>query len=272
MKDGDIQGRVTEVGYRNYARSKFLQMMVRLDVRPMTSLRDEVYRIYVEVGANDHLNPFSKIPVAERKHAQRKLSRAIEVWQNKWDLVESDDSEKWIEAWAINCVFKHWSCSSKFILERLMFLPIECSDSNEIPPVFRPEPFAVHDRFTNLSFIPYYQDEYIDRACKALRKHLGPYCKKIESRYAERGLGAFKKIAERDLIWAVSWQITRESFASLGTYPDKLYSEKNKNRHFIDPKNVDPITDIEFKHFHKSTVLRAVHKILKVIGIRPRTG
>lgn len=271
MKDGDIQGRVTQSGYRNYARSKFLLMMASLDRRPMTSLRDELYPVYIEVETDDHLKPFTNVPFAERKRAHKKLSRAIEAWQKKWDLVESSDSDKWIEPWAINCVFKHWSCSSPLILERLMFLPIDSPDSNEIPPIFRPEPFGVHDKFTNLFFIPYPQDEYIDRACKALRRHLAPSSKEIESRYAERGLGVFKKITERDLIWAVSWQITRESFDSLGTHPDKLYREKN-NTGLIDPENVDPITDIEYRHYHKFTVMRSVHNLLKVIGIRPRTG
>lgn len=262
----DIRGKVTKAGYRNYVRTRFLTSLRDVEPRPLTELKTDIYDL-LWLGQKLHPNPFSGPNTNVIKGKLAELDIAITSWKNRWNLVESCKSDLWLTTWAKK-LFCYWD-ASEVSAKRLLLPSVGVAEPLANPSPFLPKPYALVDPLTNTLFVPHTKAEYFKNLSRLLHEHLKEYSDAAEMTLKAYELREFEEMKERDLIWAVRWQVSEHALSALADDPKRLFRGRHDAR-LRDPDDVDPVADIENKDYHKTTVLRAVRKVLEKVGISPR--
>jgi hypothetical protein len=195
--------------FKNHVRTRYLEIVASMKPEAFEELRLISLPLVHKSGVKELLNPFVKTTFKwEDFEAGRKtngklldLRDNLISWQEQFNLVENEVSDKWVLRWLVFDVLIYWSNSSNVVRKKHLFQPVG-KRFQLLPsvPAFKSPDFVINDVMSKIQYIEKSSGEFIDWVLGEHRKLLEGYCKSMEKTVISYGWKSIDDVPVRNLI------------------------------------------------------------------------
>lgn len=307
---------VSESEFVFYVRNRFFEVFSVIENKAFQELRNIIFPHFEKAGMDSFTNPFFQTDLTWKNFEedsekllpeQKSFRKALNLWFRKWNLTESNISEKWLIHWIIFNVFDHWKHSARAIKEkgitrqsrsRRKLLEVQIKPPFGLP-FYNPSNEKRNDYFVRTKeellcrlekdslfrlAENSHKNSLIQSVFEQLENDLKDYCEQVENYYLQNG---WKRVPEKDLlyrnlVWTIQTLIQNKTYEEISQTGRIEISKDLIKKEFVNPLNLTrkhfEINEVlgngksktiaEIVGIQKSTVLRAVKQTLEILNLK----